>query len=138
MHVFLAVGRLCLRNWKKVIAWALYGLLLPVLYGVGSGMPDAAGLAALFVVGATFGIFVGVLVQVNESRGKKNQSLKPIDRDVRNLSERELHIAFSIIGSLIGILVAGMFALPLLGYAISVALFIMIGLSRKSLDKILP
>ena len=138
MHVFLAVGRLCLRNWKKIIAWAPYGLVLPVLYGVGSGMPDAAGLVALFVVGATFGIFVGVLVQVNESRGKKNQSLKSIDRDVRNLSERELHIAISILGSLIGVLVAAMFALPLLGYAISVAFFIMIGLARKSLDKILP
>ena len=138
MHVFLAVGRLCLRNWKKIIAWAPYGLVLPVLYGVGSGMPDAAGLVALFVVGATFGIFVGVLVQVNESRGKKNQSLKSIDRDVRNLSERELHIAISILGSLIGVLVAAMFALPLLGYAISVAFFIMIGLARKYLDKILP
>ena len=138
MHVFLAVGRLCLKNWRKVIAWASYGLLIPVLYGVGSGMPDAEGLAALFVVGATFGIFVGVLVQVNESRGKKNQSLKSIDRDVRNLSERELHIAFSILGALIGVLVAELFALPFVGYVISAAFFALIGLSRRIVEEIMP
>ena len=146
MRVFSAVGRLCLKKWKKLGPYALYGLLIFVVLPAGGHIFGAVGnhrgeeshWSALVATAIIFGVFVGILDLVNESRGKKNQSLKSIDRDVRNLSERELHIAFSLIGSLIGVLVAGMFALPLLGYAISVAFFIMIGLSRKSLDKILP
>ena len=141
MHVFSAVGRLFLKNWKKLGPWALYGLIVFAVFGF-VGISGHGGEQTHWVAWVTtaiiFGVYVGILDQVNESRGKKNQSLKSIDRDVRNLSERELHIAFSILGTLIGVLVAGMFALPLLGYAISVAFFIMIGLARKSLDKILP
>ena len=138
MHVFLAIGRLCLENWKKLIPWALYGPLVIVVYGAGSGTGESLNWGTLTTTGVIFGIFVGILIQVSASREKKNRSLKTTDRDVRGLSERELHIAFSVLGALFGIFIARLLALPLVGYPICATVFIMIGLSRKVIEKVFP
>ncbi len=138
MHVFLATGRLCLENWKKLIPWVIYGPLLFVFYGAGSGMGNSTNWGVLIAIGVIFGVYVGILVQINGSRVKKNKSLKKIDRDVRNLSECDLHIAFIILGALFGIFIARLLTLPLVGYAICAAILISIGLSRRVIEKILP
>jgi len=138
MHVLLTIGRLCLENWKKLIPWALYGPLLIVVYGAGSGTGESLNWGTLTATGVIFGIFVGILIQVSASRGKKNRSLKTTDRDVRNLSERDLHIAFIILGALFGVFIARLLMLPLVGYAICAAILISIGLSRRVIEKILP
>jgi hypothetical protein len=138
MHVLLAIGRLCLKNWKKLIPWALFGPLVIVLYGTGSGTGGSLNWGTFITSGVIFGAFIGMLIQVNESRGKKNQSLKMIDRDIRNLSERELHIAFSVLGALLGVLIARLLELTLVAYPICAALFVLLALSRNSIEKVLP
>ena len=134
MRVLTAVGRLCLQNWKRLVPYALlYGPLFFIVFRTGSQRGELLnwwGMPATMVI---FGIFLGILAQVNESRGKKNQSLKKIDRDVRGLSERELHIAFSFLGTLLGILAAVFTAVPLYGYPVFVAIFILAYVLRKEI-----
>ena len=137
MHVYLAIGRLCFKNWKKLVPWALGGPLVIFLYGTGSGAGGSLNWATFIASGAIFGAFIGSLIQVNESR-KKNQSLKKLDRDIKDLSERELHVAFSILGTISGVLFAGLLQLPLVGYPICTALFLLLALSRNTIEKVLP
>jgi len=138
MRAFSAIGRLCFAEWKDVLFWALLGPLLFVVYGAGSGTGDASAWAALVAVGVLFGAFVGALIQVGERRGKKNQSLQPLDHDVRNLSERELHVAFSLTGAALGILFALLLSLPPIGYPICAGMLVLIGLSRPKIEQLIP
>jgi hypothetical protein len=138
MHVYLAIGRLCLKNWKKLMLWGLAGPLVIFWYGTGSGTGASFSWGTFIASGAIFGIFIGSLMQVTESRRKKNQSLKMIDRDIKNLSERELHVAFSILGIISGVLFAGSLQLPLVGYPICTAIFLFFALSRNTIERVLP
>ena len=138
MHVYLAIGRLCLKNWKKLILWGLAGPLVISLYGTGSSTGGSFSWGTFIASGAIFGVFIGSLMQVNESRKKKNQSLKRLDRDIKNLSERELHAAFSVLGIISGVLFAGLLQLSLVGYLICTAIFLFFALSRNTIEKVLP
>jgi hypothetical protein len=137
MRVYLAIGCLCFKNWKNLVPWALGGPLVILAYGTGSTAGGSLNWAAFIASGAIFGAFIGSLMQVNESRKKKNQSLKKLDRDIRNLSERELHVAFSVLGTISGVLFAGLLQLPLVGYPICTALFLLLALSRNTIEKVL-
>jgi hypothetical protein len=138
MHVYLAIGHLCLKNWKQLILWGLAGPLVIFLHGTGNGSSASFSWGMFIASGAIFGVFLGSLMQVNESRKKKNQSLKTLDRDIRNLTERELHVAFSVLGIISGLLFASLLQLPLVGYLICTAIFLFFALSRNMIEKVLP
>ena len=138
MHVYLAIGRLWLKNWQKLMLWGLAGPLVILSFGTGSGTSGSFSWGAFIASGAIFGVFIGSIMQVNESRKKKNQSLKKLDRDIKILSERELHVAFSILGVISGVLFASLLQLSLVGYLICTAIFLFFALSRNTIEKVLP
>lgn len=137
MHAFLAIGRLCCKNWKTLILWALSGPLVIALYGTGSFHAEPFDWGRFIGTGVIFGIFIGSLVTVNQSRRKKNQSLKTIDRDIKKLSERELHIAFSILAIIFGAMCAGLLQLALAEYLVFTAIFLFLAFSRNVIEKLL-
>lgn len=114
------------------------GPLLFVVYGAGSGPNAGRGWTVLLGIGLLLGAFIAALVAVNNCRGKKNQSLTQLERDVRSLTERELNLVFVIGGALVG----GLFALaldtPLIGYPICAILIALLGLARRQISQIIP
>jgi uncharacterized protein YacL len=138
MRAIAAIGRLCTCDWKQIASWALAGPLLFVVYGTGSGTTHVSPWANLIAIGLLLGAFVGVLIQVSRRRSKKNKSLKPIDHKVRNLTERELHVVFSSVGAILGILIARLLWLPTVGYLFCVILLVLLGLSRTKVEQLIP
>jgi hypothetical protein len=57
---------------------------------------------------------------------------------IKNLSERELLVAFSALGIISGVLFAGILQPPLVGHPISIAIFRFFALSRNTIEKVLP
>ena len=118
--------------------WALGGPLVIFLYGIGSNNGGSLNWGVFIGSGVILGVFVGSLVLVDESRKKKNQSLKMIDRDIKNLSERQLHVAFGVLGIISGVLIAGLLQVGLVGYLICTAFFLLLAFSRNIIEKVLP
>jgi hypothetical protein len=138
MRAFPLIARLCIENWKTFVSWMLVGPLFFVCYGASSYPGSESAWATLLAIGLILGAFIAALLQVNSTRSKRNKSLKAIEIETRNLAERELHIAFSIVGVAFGTLIAKLLTLPPIGYLICVVLLIVLGLSRTVIEQIIP
>jgi hypothetical protein len=138
MRAFLLTAKLCTTNWRSFVSWMAVGPLLCVFYGVGSGPNTARGWAILLVIGLLLGAFIGALVVVNDCREKKNKSLTKLDREIRELTERELNLVFMVVGAVVGMSAAHALDAPPAGYLIGAVLIGLLGLARRKILQIIP
>ena len=133
-----AIGRLCRERWKKILIWALCGPVTFLVYGAGSGAGETSGWGWLFAVGLASGALVGIALQVSEVRSKKNQSLTPLDHEIREFSERELHAFFAVLGIVLALMLGRTFDFTPLGYVACTVAFTLLGVLRNKIEQLIP
>ena len=133
MRVVVALFNLCVSRWKNLAAWALLGPLYFLLFGTGSTAGLATNWFAVITIGSVFGLFVGIMVQINKTCGRARKSATS-----HVVSEREWTIVTAGLGILCGLIIAHCLELPVYGYAICAALFLGLGMARQVILEILP
>ena len=130
MSVIRAIFRLCTTNWKTLLGYALYGQLIMFIFG---GMPNWNST----IVSSVLGIYIGLLVLINRNSTKKAISKKSPVGVLSSISERELNIASVGLGVICGSTVS-LLDLPNYVTAFCIGFFVILGMSRKFIEEILP
>ena len=138
MRTLLLIAKLCASQPRALIPYLVLGPIVILFFGLGTAPGSAREWANFLAVGLLLGTFIAAIESVNHCREKKNRSLKPMERDIRELSDRHFNSVFAIVGAFLGGLFAFILDTPPVGYAIAATIVGLLGLSRRHVSRIFP